>query len=96
MATNELNKNLSDLVKWSDDIYLRKQIKHLNYRNNNNIGQLNLDIDPEEEDEDETTMTDDNHCKLIDNGAIISRKVFISFKVCSTILCINLPIIYLN
>lgn len=76
-----MNKNLSDLVKWSDDIYLRKQIKHLNYRNN--IEQLNLDhLNPEDEDEDETTMTEDNNRKLIDNGAVISRKVFISFKVC--------------
>ncbi|KAH9415764.1 Rap guanine nucleotide exchange factor 1 [Dermatophagoides pteronyssinus] len=71
-ATNELYKNLSDLVKWSDEIYLRQQVRHF----------YHSDMDPSQ-----WNMVDHiNECdepiprQLIDDGSRISRLVFNSFK----------------
>ncbi|OTF74524.1 hypothetical protein BLA29_008717, partial [Euroglyphus maynei] len=71
-ATNELYKNLSDLVKWSDEIYFRQQVRHF-YFSDMDTSQWNMMDHSIEYDEQIPRQ-------LIDEGSRISRLVFNSFK----------------
>lgn len=83
-ATTKLNRNLSELVKWSDDLYLQQHSDCLNNTNNDSDanGYVNGTNESKFDDVDSTTASKTTRYKtMIDFGTKISKKVLISFKV---------------